>query len=107
MGDCDTLIPTSCDADIPTNDSIGTSDHAYLPQDLDYIFLIWLNLIRLAVALGSVLSTHYKVHGIKPTKGEIEASEKDIRASYRQLPEKIRKSSIIQSNIYQFSICFE
>ena len=108
LNDSDTALPGAHDKyDVPP----GIRDEIrlkYLPREMDELFEIWTCFVMLGIALGTVLSTHYRAKAAKPTRAQLELGEAEIRAcSVTMMPESITRSRLIASHYYQFQLYFQ
>ncbi|KFZ10912.1 hypothetical protein V502_07849 [Pseudogymnoascus sp. VKM F-4520 (FW-2644)] len=87
--------------------SLGDASPKYLPEELSHLFEMWLDQVRLTVALGNVLVKNYKAKGVKQSRAEIERCELEIRASHRTCPRSNNQSRVLASHIHQFKLYFE
>lgn len=109
LEDSDTPSPSAGDADILSPEFISdAASQKYLPEELGHLFEMWLDLVRLSVALGNVLVTNYKTKGAKQSRADIERCEAEIRASQSICPRgNINQSCILASHTYLFKLYFE
>ena len=107
LDDSDTALPGAHDKyDVPP----GIRDEIrlkYLPREMDELFEIWTCFVMLGIALGTVLSTHYRAKAAKPTRAQLELGEAEIRACSVTMPESITRSRLIASHYYQFQLYFQ
>jgi hypothetical protein len=78
----------------------------YLPEGIDGLSELWVDLLKITVALGSVLSSHYKTTPIRLPRAEVEKSEREIRRCYQQRPLN-NLSRIAVLHLYQLELYME
>ncbi|RDL30745.1 Uncharacterized protein BP5553_10090 [Venustampulla echinocandica] len=107
LDDSDTAMPGTGDSDVISPELIGEVSRKYLPEELSYLFEIWLDFVKLTAALGNVLSKNYRAKGVKLSRADIERSESEIRASYPTFPGSNNQGRVVASHIYLFKLYFE
>lgn len=104
LEDSDTSPPSTCDYDVLSPDV----SQKYLPEELSHLFDMWLDLVRLTVALGNVLLKNYRAKGVKQSRADIERCELEIRASHHTCPRSnTSQSRVLASHIHLFKLYFE
>ncbi|KFZ04751.1 hypothetical protein V501_09014 [Pseudogymnoascus sp. VKM F-4519 (FW-2642)] len=104
LEDSDTSPPSTCDSDVLSPDV----SQKYLPEELGHLFDMWLDLVRLTVALGNVLLKNYRAKGVKQSRADIERCELEIRASHHTCPRSnTSQSRVLASHIHLFKLYFE
>jgi Fungal specific transcription factor domain len=78
LDDCDTEMPSSARdyevlAEIPDTVRIK-----YIPPGMDELSRLWLDLLKLTVALSSILSTHYRVRRVENAPAAVEVAEAQV-----------------------------
>ncbi|WQF80787.1 hypothetical protein CDEST_05801 [Colletotrichum destructivum] len=105
--DFDTPMPAACDADVIPAEVRWDLGRKYLPEDLCFLFDLWVSFVGLSTALSHVLSTNYRAKGVKPSKADIEHSESKIRAYQSAIPESASQGQVVASHVHQFKLYFE
>ncbi|OBT78567.1 hypothetical protein VF21_00957 [Pseudogymnoascus sp. 05NY08] len=104
LEDSDTSPPTTCDSDVLSPDV----SQKYLPEELSHLFDMWLDLVRLTVALGNVILKNYRAKGVKQSRADIERCELEIRASHHTCPRSnSSQSRVLASHTHLFKLYFE
>lgn len=107
LEDSDTAPLSTCDSDVLSPELIGEVSQKYMPGEQSHLFEMWLDQVRLTVALGNVLVKSYKSKGVKQSRADIERCELEIRSSHRTCPRSNNQSRVLASHIHQFKLYFE
>lgn len=79
----------------------------YLPRNQTELFELWVSLARLTRELGTILSTNYAAISTKPSRIEIESSEREIRECNCIVSGRTKPDRTLSSHIYQFKLYLE
>ncbi|KAF9885366.1 hypothetical protein FE257_012983 [Aspergillus nanangensis] len=103
--DCDVEEPSVSDV---TQDleSITLEAHSeFIPYGHNSLALLWLSLVKITKALGTVLVTHYKVSGPRPDVAAIRKCEQEVTSCYPSFdtleqPDRIMRVFILQLQLF-------
>ncbi|KAH6886758.1 fungal-specific transcription factor domain-containing protein [Thelonectria olida] len=104
LKDCDTPMVGPHDED---REPSTQNSEKYLPKDQSKLFELWLHLVRLSNALGTILSKNYAANGPKPSRSELASSEMEIRGCNYLVWEKSKPGRVLSSHLYQFKLYLE
>ncbi len=83
LDDCDTPMPDANDSDELLRGIPDTTRKKYLPDAVEDLSRLWVELLRLTIVLAGVLSTHYRVGRTELSISEVEQAERKIIACCR------------------------
>jgi hypothetical protein len=107
LEDCDVTLPSIEDI-IAELDAIPVAIRdRYIPYQSDAVARLWIKLVRISIALGSILRVHYRHNGPRPSVEDIEQSEEEIQMCALSHQETEHTNPIAQLCAYQLQLFFE
>lgn len=84
LNDCDTPLPAPGDVDAMATGVPETLRERYLPVGVPDLSRLFTELMRLAVILTNILSTHYRARQSRPSDGDVAEIEQRISATHEK-----------------------
>ncbi|KAM5380079.1 hypothetical protein ACJZ2D_003726 [Fusarium nematophilum] len=110
LDDSDTLMPTVDDDDLSLSQQPTLNVELrskYLPDEFNALLEMWCSLVRLTIALGTILLINYRPKGSSISGDELEKYENAVRACEVNFPTNGPHSKVLASHVYQFKLYFE
>lgn len=106
--DCDMPLPTVDDVLAELIDVPAETKDTYLPAGIASLARYWINLVHISLALGNVLSKHYRPRRDTPSLADLERDEKEIFQSFGACRnETVSADPIVQVNAYHLQLYYE
>lgn len=105
--DCDLPLPFIEDITNELNALPSTTKDRYIPYDSHAVACLWIKLVKISVALGSILRIHYRSNGLKATVEDIERCEEEIHACALTAAELEQSNENMQLLSYQLQLFYE
>lgn len=109
IDDCDVPMPSIDDYLGELAGISATIREQYMPPDVPILAQYWGDLLKLSVALGNVLATHYRPPSkAMPLISDIERNEKEIlRCAEGCRNEGKDSSRVVELHLYQLQLYYE
>jgi len=109
------INPEDCDMPMPCVDDVtkelvaipSATKDKYLPVESDALARLWVNLVKISAALGSILRTHYRSSGPNPGIADIERCEEEIQRCALDKEGLGQTSQILRLHRYQLQLFYE
>ncbi|KAF5588751.1 cutinase transcription factor 1 beta [Fusarium pseudocircinatum] len=96
---CSTPMPGLYD----TSPSSSPEYRDFMPEQIDTLLGMWLNLIGVTRIMGRILSTNYTIKAARPSRATIEKDENEIRANWIHGGNH-EQSPVLASHTYQYRL---
>ena len=107
LEDCDVSLPSVDDITKELDAIPVAARDRYIPYQSNAVAQLWLRLVRISVALGNILRTHYRHKGPTPSVEDIEKSEEEVQGCALTDVEMDPTNPTMQVFTYQLQLFYE
>ena len=107
VADCDVEEPSASDVAEELEAMRPETRSEFIPYEPSVLAHLWLRLIKISMALGMVLQTHYKVSGPRPEVVDVQKCEQEVTSCYQNLDTIEQSDPMMRLFILQLQIFYE
>lgn len=105
--DCDVPLPREEDILDNLEDISFETKSKYIPAESKELADMWINLVKISSSLGKILRIHYRVNGLKPTVGDINASSEELLPCKPRQTHKDNASELLLLHGFHVDLFYE